>query len=124
MWHWFRRWQAQWEGWISDSDLERAMRAKLTAAGYYGDTAKFRTFRLVAVKRPGWEQVFSFSVDARIAKQDERDREIVKLFGLVRQDERYHRCDIEVFRDALQRNKLYATWAENMSQLRRLADNR
>ncbi len=118
MFEWFRKWKESWEGWISDSDLERTLRSKLTQQGFYGESAKFRSFHLVAIQRPGWLQVFSFTVDARVAKDDERDREIVKLFGLVRQDERYRRCDIELFRNAADRMSLYQRWTENLSRLR------
>ncbi len=123
MFQWLQKWKQQWSGWISDSDLERSLRAHLTGRGYYGDTAKFLTFRLVAIQRPGWLQVFSYSVEARVANStnastDSAEREVVKLFGLVRQDERYRRCDIEIFRNAAERHALYNRWTEELIRLR------
>ena len=73
---WFSKLSQRWAGWISDSDLERSLRAHLSRRGYYGDTAKFISFRLVAIERPGWLQVYSFSVDAAKADPTNSTREI------------------------------------------------
>jgi len=123
MFQWLAKWKEQWSGWISDSDLERSLRAHLCGRGYYGDSAKFLAFRLVAIQRPGWLQVFSYCVEARVATGEHSavppaEREVVKLFGLVRQDERYRRCDIEIFRNASERYALYNRWTEDLIRLR------
>jgi hypothetical protein len=114
---WVKHLQKRWSGWISDRDMERVMRSRLSGLGYYGDTAEFVSVRLVAIQRPGWLQVFSFTVDARRANVG-GEREMVRLFGLVRQDERYHRCEVEVFTNTIQRNFLYQHWTEDLIRLR------
>ncbi len=119
MWTWIKKLNERWDGWISDSDLERALRAHLTGKGYYGDTARFRNFRLVGIQRPGWLQVFCFSVHARVAKSDPDHPDSAQLFGIVRQDERYRRCEIEIFRNAVERNFMYHLWTEDLIRLRR-----
>lgn len=116
---WLRSLQKRWSGWVSDRDMELTIRARLSRSGYFGDTAQFISLKLVAIQRPGWLQVFSFCVDAR--RREAEEREIVRLFGLVRQDERCHRCEVEVFEDAVRRNSLYNQWTENLIRLRRLA---
>jgi hypothetical protein len=119
MWTWLKTQQEKWAGWISDSELERSLRAHLSGQGFYGDTAKFRTFRLVAIQRPGWLQVYSFSVEAKVADEQVTAGTWVMLFGLVRRDERYRRCDIRVFREGARRHGLYDEWTAELIRLRR-----
>ena len=114
---WLQGLQKRWSGWVSDRDMERTMRARLTGLGYYGDTATFASVKLVAIQRPGWVQVYSFSAEARRRNVDER--QVVQLFGLVKQDERCHRCEVEAFEDAWRRNALYQLWTEDLIRLRR-----
>ena len=114
---WLQSVQQRWSGWVSDRDMERTIRARLNGIGYYGDTATFVAVRLVAIQRPGWVQVFSFTVDAR--RRDAEDREIVRLFGLVKQDERVQRCEVEAYEDASRRNSLFLRWSEGLITLRR-----
>lgn len=116
MWSWLTKLQERWSGWVSDRDMERSMRQRLTTLGFYGDSAAFKSLRLVAIQRPGWLQVYSFSVDAR--HRASVDPQPVRLFGLVRQDERYNRCDVEVFSEATGRQQLYQQWTTDLIRLR------
>jgi hypothetical protein len=106
-----------WASWIGDSDLECSLREHLVQVGYFGHSAKFHNLKLVAVQRPGWLQVFSFTVWAR--ETHEQGRQNVQLFGVVRQDERYNRTDIELFEQATDRNALFEQWSEDLIRLRR-----
>jgi hypothetical protein len=116
---WLKRLSEKWAGWISDPQLERSLRSHLSGRGFYGDSAKFITFRLVAIQRPGWLQVYSFVVRARIAKDSVDDAEYAQLFGLVRQDERYKKCDIQLFQNMQERHSLYQEWSTDLIRLRR-----
>lgn len=116
---WFKGISQKWSGWISDSDLERSLRAHISGRGFYGDSAQFVTFRLVAIQRPGWLQVFSFSVDARVANEFSDSTERVRLFGLVKQDERYKKCDIELFPNTSERHAAYLDWTDDLIRLRK-----
>ncbi len=106
-----------WANWIGDSDLECSLREHLVQVGYFGHSAKFQDLRLVAVQRPGWLQVFSFTVWAR--ETQEQGQQHVQLFGLVRQDERYNRVDIELFEQPNDRNTRFEQWSEDLIRLRR-----
>lgn len=134
MWNLIKRVSAKYQGWVGDSELERAVRRYLVGQGYYGDTARFESFRLVAVQRPGWLQVFSFAVDAKQAVPEDEEVDVDaadtleadnnaairrKLFGIVRQDVRYNRCDIQVFDEAASRNALFDEWSEELIRLRK-----
>lgn len=106
-----------WSGWIGDRDLEIAIRSELSRKGWSGAAAKFSQFRLVAIRRPGWLQIFSFDVTWKPvlcgAKQPG------SAFGLVRQDERYHKLDIELFASASSRDALLHQWSDGMLRLRK-----
>lgn len=141
----FKTLAGRWNNWVGDRDMELAIRAHLTGRGYYGDSATLRDVRLSAVQRPGWLQVFVFVAHAKQAENhfpessdtfEEADSGGVtpaesrtdpgldadgrrKLFGIVRQDERYNRTDIEVFVRRHERESLFANWSEDLIQLRR-----
>ena len=95
---------------IRNGTTERDIRDWLTRNGYYGQSAKFEEVELHAIKRPGWLQVFRFSVTAKSAEEDQWH----DLFGVVRDDERYRRFEIEVFHRKHERNKLLTDWSEGM----------
>ena len=77
----------RWASWVGDRDLEIALRKRLESEQFYGDSAAFENFRLVAIQRPAWLQVFGFSAKAK----SKSSNEFVQLYGLVRQDERSNR---------------------------------
>ncbi len=107
-----------WSGWIGDRDLEFAVRSELSRRGWSGATAQFSQFRLVAIRRPGWLQIFSFDVtwDAVLCGAQQPS----SAFGLVRQDERYHKLDIELFATASSRDVLLLDqWSDGMHRLRK-----
>ena len=57
----------KWNDWCGDHDMELTIRKHLTANGFFGGTAKLRNVRLVAVKRPGWLQIYRFEATARVS---------------------------------------------------------
>ncbi len=110
----------KWSNWVGDRDLEILLRARLQMRGYRGDGARFEAVRLVAIKRPGWIQVYSFQAVVR-PKQDESEQATPieeKLYGLVRQDERGSRTDVEFFKDPASRRRLFREWSDGLITLR------
>ncbi|MEM8732587.1 MAG: hypothetical protein AAGG44_00090 [Planctomycetota bacterium] len=115
MWDFFGGLAKKWTSWIGDRDMELALRKHLDSQGFYGDTARFENLRLAAVQRPGWLQVFVFSVEVR--ERSERNSS-VQLHGIVRQDERYNKTDIRTFSAKYERNSLFSEWSEDLIRLR------
>ncbi len=113
-----RKWSAalieSWAGWVGDRDLEVALRGHLDGQGFWGDSARFRHIRLVAVQRPGWLMVFAFNVEAKSRVTGQQQ----SMFGLVRQDERYNRVEIEVFPDRGARTQRFLEWSQNLIRVR------
>lgn len=64
--NWIQMLRQKWDDWCGDHDMEHSIRNHLSQNGYFGNTAKFRAVRLVAVQRPGWLQVYRFEVEARV----------------------------------------------------------
>ena len=114
----------RWNNWVGDSDMERAIRKYLSTIGFFGDTAKLRNVRLVAVQRPGWIQVFRFEVTARVRPEESDEdgpdhaAEYSSLYGLIREDARKNHQDISVFDDEEDRRALFAEWSEDLICLR------
>lgn len=107
----------KWSGWVGDREMEIAMRAAMTKKGWRGKSAKFSRVRLVAIQRPGWLQVYAF--DAECKSRDENSEDLTRVFGVVRQDERYNKVDIECFESAAIRNSVQNKWSDGLHQLRR-----
>ena len=75
--------------------------------------------RLVAVQRPGWLQVYRFDASARVVPEDPDDEpENQELLGLVRNDARTSKHDVQVFLAEADRRELFAQWSEEMICLR------
>ena len=113
----------RWNDWCGDAEMEKSIRQHLTDNGYFGQTAKLSNVRLVAVKRPGWLQVFRFEADVRlrpIEVDDAPEPEPVyhSLFGLVKDDIRHNINTIRVFDDQDQRRELFGRWSEDLICLR------
>ncbi|MFG0264102.1 MAG: hypothetical protein ACF8AM_02995 [Rhodopirellula sp. JB055] len=120
---WWQRLQSKWDGWCGDHEMEQSIRRHLSQNGYFGKTAKLSGVRLVAVERPGWQQLYRFDVRARVDFQspdDEPDPDAVyhDLFGLVREDIRHNRSQVRVFDTPEQRSELFRQWSEGLICLR------
>ena len=104
--------------------MEIAIRKHLTENGYFGQMAKLRNVRLVAVQRPGWLQVFRFEATARVSCVRENDNipdpeaEYHELYGLVRDDIRHKINVVRVFEDEHERRSLFTRWSEGLICLR------
>ena len=111
-----RRLAENWGNWVGDRDMELAIRSALTREGLRGTVAKFSGVRLVAVQRPGWLQIYAF--DAGWDGLESGDERLPRVFGLVRQDERCNRTEVEWFESAAARNALFNEWSEGLHRLR------
>ncbi|TWT52511.1 hypothetical protein Pla22_01350 [Rubripirellula amarantea] len=115
--------QERWNDWCGDREMEMAIRRSLSENGYFGQTAKLKNVRCVAVQRPGWLQVFRFEATARVRLEvdddaPEPDPVYDELFGLVRDDIRHNINTIRVFNQEAERKELFARWSEGLICLR------
>ena len=91
---------------LRNGTAERDIRDWLNDNGYYGRSAKFLELELHAIKRPGWLQIFRFSLNAKSSDDDWHE-----LHGVLRDDERYRRLDIEVSQAESERDEKLAEWS-------------
>ncbi|MFK8115566.1 MAG: hypothetical protein AB8B91_25440 [Rubripirellula sp.] len=123
MFEWFKHLSKRWNDWCGDHEMEQTIRRHLTESGFFGSTAKLRNVRLVAVKKPGWLQVFRFEATARVRPEGESEGpdpepEYRELFGLVRNDIRHDVNSVEAFEDETERQQLFQCWSEDLICLR------
>lgn len=97
---------------IGNKTAEKDIRDWLSQNNWYGNSAKFIELELHAIQPPGWLQVFRFTVNAK-ATSDQRG----KLFGVLRDDERFRRIEIEVFEDEPARNERLQEWSAKLSSV-------
>jgi hypothetical protein len=100
---------------IGNKVAEKDLRTWLEAHGYFGRSAEVAELELVAVRRPGWEQVFRFRVRAK--RQDQSGWE--DLTGLFRDDERKSRFEARLTASDEDYAVALADWSEGMITLRR-----
>ena len=107
------------------SVIDKDVRDWLTANGYQGKQAEFIQSDLFAIARPGWLQIYRFSIKAPLALIDFDSPDgdvaltlelppILTLFGVMKSDQRYGRPQIKVFQDASQRDELLLEWSKNL----------
>jgi hypothetical protein len=106
----------KWNGWVGNRDMEQAIRNSLSRHGLRGTTAQFSHVQLVAIQRPGWLQLYSF--DAVWEETVSESDSLRGVFGLVRQDERFNRTEIQFFETAAARAALLEQWSEGLIRLR------
>jgi hypothetical protein len=94
---------------IKNGSAEKDIRDWLSRNGYYGASARFQEVELHAIQRPGWLQIFRFSVAAKTTEGEWQD-----LFGLLRDDDRYRRLEVRVFEVEPQRNELLDEWSAGL----------
>lgn len=97
--------------------MELAIRQQLTDSGYYGRTAKLMRVRVVAIKRPGWVQIYQFDAQARLQQDDEAQATDVTLFGLVHDDGR-SKSRVFLFPDTQTRLEKFTELSADMLVLR------
>ena len=94
---------------VSNRVTERDIRDWLDRSGFHGNSARFQYVELHAIQRPGWLQVFRFACEAKTTGDQWRT-----LFGVVRDDERYRRTEIEIFDTEVQRQVLLDEWSDGL----------
>lgn len=95
---------------IGNKVAEKDLRTWLEANGYFGRSAEVFELELVAIRRPGWEQVFRFRVRAK--RRDESGWE--ELTGLFRDDERKTRFEGRLTASDADYAAAFAEWTEGM----------
>ena len=95
---------------IGNKTAEKDIREYLSENGYYGKSARFEELELHAIKRPGWLQVFRFGIEAKTI-----DNQWLRLFGAMKDDERFKLLDIQLFENRNQRDHLLKQWSEGLS---------
>lgn len=109
---------------IGNRVTERDVRKWLDANGYFGSSARISDLELHAISRPGWIQVFRFSVTAKRrpgsppAFSNNTLAEWDTVFGCVRDDERERRpgrqTQIVSFETVEDRDQQLELWSEGL----------
>ena len=94
---------------IRNRTAEQDIRNELSSQGYYGESARFDELELHAVGRPGWVQVFRFSVEVK-----HQDGSWQSLFGLLCDDERTQSTKIHLTSSFQSRERMLAEWSEDL----------
>ncbi len=80
--------------------MELSIRKQLTAAGFYGSSAKLARVKLIAVQRPGWVQVYQFEFSAKRVSANDAAASTTNWssgYGLVLEDARKNQSDVKLF---------------------------
>jgi len=94
---------------------EQDIRNWLNKNGYFGASADFSEIELHAIQRPGWYQIFRFSVKAKSIS----DEQWHELHGLLKDDERYRKNEVTVFLQPVKRDLALAECSKGMIVRRR-----
>ena len=100
--------------WLSNKSSEKDVRDWLSKNGYAGKSAEFAELELHAIKRPGWLQIFRFTVTVKTA-----ENRIAQLFGAMRSDERFGKPKIVAHEDSQSRDTQLAEWSDGLITQRR-----
>ena len=98
---------------VRNRSTEKDVRDYLQVNGFSGPSARFDYLELKAIERPGWVQVFKFSVGAL-----DDEGQLHQLLGVARDDERK---GIEVFlsESEAEVDRVLSEWSANLITLRR-----
>ena len=80
---------------FQNKTTQKDVRTWFSENGYRGEAISFQYLELYAIKPPGWEQIFTFEVDAQ-----EVNKEVRRVYGVVFDDERITKA-AEKFRVAI-----------------------
>ena len=92
---------------------------ELARQGYFGSGAILSNFKLSAIQRPGWVQIYKFDVSAKRQEDNSDDPnaktspDFQSLFGLVKDDGR-EKSQVEFFSDPIERQKRFSDWSHGM----------
>ena len=102
---------------IGNRVTEKDVRDWLDKRGFSGNSVHFKELELHAIRRPGWLQIYRFSIIARLQSGDK-----TTFFGAVRDDETCpqtnNRTKIMLFENAQECDNQLATWSEGLIQRR------
>ncbi len=119
---WLNHLAKRYNDWCGDREMEMTIRRHLTDAGFYGGGAKLRDVRLVAVERPGWQQIYRFEAEVRVRSDEDDDGPATphdrRIYGLVRNDIRHKIESVRVFDNDAERRSLFARWSDGLICLR------
>ena len=110
---------------IGNRVTEKDLRDWLANEGFSGRSAKIEELELHAIQRPGWLQVFRFSIQVKVSAADEDhpagDSGWLQRFGVIVDDERRKRnkTQIWMFEDEFERQTLLDEVSEDLLVLRR-----
>ena len=99
---------------IRNRSAERDIRDWLAGNGYDGKSVQFDEVELHAIKRPGWLQVFRFELRCTTTETEITKGQRKKLFGAMKDDERYGRPEVIVSEDPEIRNSHLAQWSDGL----------
>lgn len=88
---------------------EKEIRDWLSQNGYNGKSAKFAELELHALQRPGWLQIFRFTITLATAEIRK-----LQLFGAMHSDERFGPPKIFVFEDKAARDAQLDDWSRGL----------
>lgn len=94
---------------IGNKVAEKDIREWLSQNGFFGRSARFKELELHAIQRPGWLQVFRFTVEAKTQTGG-----WTTFFGAVRDDERSNETTIKTFAKFSDQQRLLADWSANL----------
>ena len=94
---------------LRNKTAEQDIRHYLATHGYYGRSARFDELELHAVGRPGWVQVFRFTVEAR-KQSGEWDR----LLGALRDDQRSKSLKVFLSRSPFEQRQRLEMWSAGL----------
>lgn len=103
-----------WNDWTGDKSMTDAIRAHLRRSGYAAHGAKTRDVHLAAIERPGWVQVWTFSVETHLVEGTPAQRQPILLFGVARNDGRKTGTKIVLSEDEPSRRQQLEIWTEGM----------
>ena len=104
----------RWNDWTGDRSLTNAIHDKLRQSGYAVHASKTRDVHLAALERPGWVQVWTFSVETHSMSPPPSERKPVLLFGISRNDGRKSGTRVLLTEDEPTRRQLLEVWAEGL----------
>lgn len=110
---WFDLFGRKWNFRMKYRVTEKEIREQLGVEGFEGESAVFENLRLTAVERPGWVQVFEFSLSVK-----DTDADLHRFFGAFRHDGRAEQ-ELKLFRDETERDAFVEDWKQGLITLER-----
>lgn len=110
----FKNLLRNWSDWTGDKRLTEAIRRELRRGGYAVNASQIRQVRLAAIERPGWVQVYRFSVETETMEENPHIRRKALLFGVSREDGRKSRIEVLLTEEETTYQEQLQTWSEGL----------